>query len=205
MTPAQRSARTRALNRQWAEETARFLRRSLAAQQGVRTRIARAKALTPAQRGARTRALNRQWETDTSAYLERQLERQQRSTKKKKKETPARAKAKPVAPLSAEFAVSADYTRRKGNKSVTVQIAMRAPANATKTELQAAVTYAINHDGHAPQGYDIAIVDWRGHEYAGGRIQNAGPANDPRAPWRSLGKPLALADVDISPIRKDEI
>lgn len=105
----------------------------------------------------------------------------------------------------AEFAVSADYKARKRGSSIGVQIALRAPRDSSKAELEAAVAYAINHHGEAPTGFEIAIVDWKGSDYAGGPFQNAGPADNPAQPWTTLGGPLALADLEISPIRKDEV
>lgn len=163
--------------------------RSLAAKKGAETRrLNKLRAERAAKRVAKKRsdAAKKGWET------RRRKEHEKKRKKKRKRGGDV------ITNVTAEFAVSADYRAGKSGSSVTVQIAMRGPENATKDELIQAVTTTINQRGRAPAGYDVAIVDWlRGaiqdayeDGYAGGPFTNA----DPHA-WDHLSGPLALAKL----------
>lgn len=163
---------------------------------------------------ARSRAAKKGWETRRAkekqrsdaarkGWKTRRANLAAAATRKRASGSPKRPGKRQPSIARAEFAVSADYRSRKRGSAIAIQIALRAPESASKADLEHAVAYAINHKGHAPPGYDIAIVDWKGADYAGGPFQNK--IKDGFDPWLTLGSPLSLAELEISKVRKGEI
>ena len=163
----------------------RFLSaRQIAARKGVRTRQANARK--------RSLAAKKGWATRRAKLTDKPVKGKTRRAKPgdQSGDTPDRGRA--------EFAVSADYRSRKSGSSVTVQVALRGPANATKAEAERAVIDKIN-TRRDPAGWTIRIVDWRGNEYEGGHIAES--KNEPEH-WRAFSAPLTLAELEVRPIRK---
>lgn len=95
-----------------------------------------------------------------------------------------------------KYAVSADYRSRKAGSAVTIQIAATGPARATKAEAITATEHKIN-SGKSPKGWKIRIVNWRGAEWEGEAVT---PDARVAEAWQTLSGPLALADLEVSPL-----
>lgn len=174
-------ARSLAAKKGWSTRRRNAAKRSRAARQGWETRRANEKS-------SRTRATRKS--------------RGSVSTTRKRKSHPKRKSARhtPESASRSEFAVSADYRSRKASSAVTVQMSAIGPRNATLADAQAAATYKINR-GRSPNGWQVRIINWRGAEWRGEPIE---PDQKIADAWKTLSVPLALADIEVSPVGKGE-
>lgn len=192
--------------------------RSLAAKRGWSTRRAEEKKRSDAARkGWQTRrrasTVSRKRQARKPQPVSQRAQRPARTTRPSKVVSVARRRAgreqrraeeaRQKIHGKTEYAVSADYKRRnrKGG-AVSIQIALRGPANLSKADAERAVNYAIDNNGVAPAGFEIAIVDWRGRDYAGGTIVGA---PEQAEKWRRFSAPLALAKLELSQVRKGKV
>lgn len=185
LSPQQRGAITRAANKAGKNPARVFA--------GLKAAETRAKNLRAAERDQRARARARAARKATRARPEPTTKPRARAKKTAKPKRKKRGG-------KSEYAVSADYSRTRHGKAVTIQIAAIGPHGATKQQAQDAVDFKINH-GHSPHGWKIRIVDWRGHDYTGGPVEND---NRRAEGWHTLSAPLALADIEIRAVGSDE-
>lgn len=90
------------------------------------------------------------------------------------------------APDFTEYAVSADYTGKRGSRMVSIQLSIRGPRGASASDVQNAIAEKLD-TGENPEGWRIRLHDWRGRRQA---------INQERD-WERFTKVLRQADLDV--------
>jgi hypothetical protein len=88
--------------------------------------------------------------------------------------------------------VSADYRSRKAGNAVAIQVSAIGPSGATRDDAERATIEKIN-TGHAPRGWTIKIVEWRGKT----RIRTT-------QAWTDFSAPLTLARLTVRSMGSDK-
>lgn len=134
------------------------------------------------------------------AKSRKRVARKRPTGRKRSAKRPAKKPSRRTPAQRSEYAVSADYRAGRKGSAVTIQIAAIGPKGASKDDAIDAVNHKIDTN-HSPAGWKIRIINWRGGEWRGEPVINDKNKADA---WHTLSAPLALADLDVSKVGRDE-